>query len=442
MKTHSRGEGVHKRGHLYSRLLRAGLVLLALQPLLAFALDDAPGAPDALPIVEGIDCVGNTTMSCETIRDKLGIAVGREMDESQIALARLRLQTLPNIKAADIHLIKGSQRLRVIVVVAVTETDPITTAFSTGTLAEIARQGTRMQTIAGRITDHDLLGTGKTLDLTIVGAVPLPGSGSGQEYAARLQYFDPAVFGSRRFFFMAGAFYSRSSLDLPYSPYGAFTYSTYQQAGIGLDFSLGLHLDSHSYVTLGYRYLLNTGSGGSEGAQWLTSDGMITTLSTAPGGAFLFTIGRNTEDDPSFPTRGWLLHAYDQWHTKALFSVPSFSGNTAGGNFAGILARATWRAGPESFWTFQARPFDDFQTVFDDDLGFSIVYSHTLFEDGTERRSRWYVGPGFSNIRHPEDFPGGHYFEVGVKAGLRFETKYLGTVNLYVIAAHPFQRGY
>jgi hypothetical protein len=118
---------------------------------------------------------------------------------------------------------------------------------------------------------------------------------------------------------------------------------------------------------------------------------VIQTFNSSPGNVLLFTVGRNSEDDPSFPTHGWLLHPYDGWG-------PSLS------DFAGVVIRGTWRACEDAYWTFQARPFDDFRSLFDDDLGISIVYSHD--------------------------------YEVGLKAGVRLETKYLGTVNLYLIATH------
>lgn len=434
MTTNLRTQGVHKMRRLYRRAPRATVLLLALSSTLALAAGESASI-DAAPLVEGVDCVGNAALSCSAMRERAGIAVGQVMDESEIENARLRLQALPSVKTASIHLVKGSRRGQVLVILAVTEADPVTTAFSAGTLAEIAGQGRRFETLAARITDHDLFGSGKTIDLTLVGALPVLGSGSGNEYAARLQYFDPRLFGSDRLFLVAGAFYSRSSLDLAYVSYSAFSYGTSSESGGGVDLSLGLHLDSHSYLTLGYRYLDATAA--SDGVQWLTSDGLMTTVSPVPHGALLFTVGRNTEDDPSFPTRGWLIHAYEQW-ASSVFGGPGPTSH----NYTGVLARATWRAGADSFWTLQARPVDNFQTVFDDDLGYSIVYSHTLFQDAGGRRSRWYVGPGFSTRQRPADFAAGHDFEAGIKAGLRFETKHLGTVNFYVIAAHPFHGGF
>jgi outer membrane protein assembly factor BamA len=290
----------------------------------------------------------------------------------------------------------------------------VTTAFAAGTLAQLGPQSAWQETLAGRITDHNLFGAGKVLDLAIVGVWPV-GGGGGEEYATRLEYLDPQLFDTRKLFLTVGAFYSHTSFSFP--------------SGLGVDFSVGMHLSTYTYATLGYRYLYQGDASGNR--QYLTSDGLITTLSTAPGGALLATIGRNTEDDPFFPTHGWLLHAYGALR-------PGDPQQRIGG----VVLRGTWRAGANSFWTFQARPFDDFRSLFDDDFGVSIVYSHTLFADTQAdggRRARWFVGPGVTDLRDPI---GNYYHEIGVKAGVRLETRALGTVNVYVIATRLLRGGY
>jgi len=391
------------------------LLVLALWPAGSFAVDSSP--PDN-PYVEGIQCNGNVTTSCEFIRTRTDITVGEPLDEIQVENARLRLGTLPNFRAVQIHLIKGSHKHWVIVVIDVTEANPITSAFALGTLTQIANQAAAVETFAARVTDHDLFGSGKTLDLSIVLARPFVGGG-GQEFATRLQYFDPTLFDSRKYFFTAGAFYTEAALRFT-SPSGLLVGTgDYSNSGAGVDFSVGMHLDTYSYVTIGYRYLQNT----ARNDQYLVSDGVIQTFNSSPGNVLLFTVGRNSEDDPSFPTHGWLLHAYDGWG-------PSLD------NFAGVVIRGTWRAGEDAYWTFQARPFDDFRSLFDDDLGISIVYSHNLSssaQPGMIHRARWYVGPGVTNLGRTF---GTHDYEFGVKAGFRLETKSLGTVNLYFIATH------
>ena len=399
----------------FMKIVRACLLLLALCPAWSFALD--PG-PEDNPYVEGIQCNGNVATSCELIRTQAGITVGKALDEIEVENARLRLETLPNFRTVQIHLIKGSHKHWVIVVIDVTETDPVTTTFAAGTLTQIANRSAVIEALAGRVTDRDLFGSGKILDLSVVVARPI-GSGGGQENAGRLQYSDPRLFDSRRFFFTAGAFYTQSAF-LFGGPSALFGGSgSYHSSGAGGDFSVGMHLDTYSYVTVGYRYLQNA----AVNDPYLVFDGAIQTFNSSPGNVLLFTAGRNSEDDSSFPTHGWLLHVYDGLRTNL-------------DDFAGVVVRGTWRAGDDAYWTFQARPFDDFRSAFDSDLGISIVYSHNLFADsqpGTIRRARWYAGPGVTNLG--KTF-GIRDYQIGVKAGVRLETKYLGTVNLYLIATH------
>ena len=71
---------------------------------------------------------------------------------------------------------------------------------------------------------------------------------------------------------------------------------------------------------------------------------------------------------------------------------------------------------------FQTRPFDNYRSLFDDDLGVSITYSHSLLSDAEvgARQARWYVGPGSTSIG---EYYGQHFFEIGAKAGVRLETK-------------------
>jgi outer membrane protein assembly factor BamA len=405
------------------KMIRRLLFLLAFCPILCRAVE-----PDAqvTPMVEGVQCDGNLATSCELIRRQSGIVVGKELDDIQVENARLRLEGLTRFRSVRIHLIKGSQKHWVIVVIDVVEASPLATAYAAGALLQLPWHSSEAGVVAGRLTDYDLFGSGKSFDVAVVAARPVDGGGS-DEYAARVEYRDPRLFGSHTFFFTAGAFYSQSSFSLTgfANPVYGFTNSGGGN-GSGVDFSVGMHIGTYSYVTAGYRYLVSSNNSGDD---FLLSDGIFTTLNSAPGDAVLFTVGRNTEDDPSFPTHGWLLHAYD-----------IFNPNTGGDN-AGVLIRGTWRAGDEAWWTFQTRPFDNYRSLFDDDLGVSLTYSHSILSNAEvgARRARWYVGPGITNIG---EYYGQHFFEIGAKAGVRLETKHFGTVNFYVIATYPVHAGY
>ena len=421
--------------NLRMKLLRVCLLLWALCPLASGAVD---AGPDTNPLIEGVQCTGNVATSCALIRSQAGIVVGKELDEAQVEAARLRLEGLTQFRSVRIHLIKGSQKHRVVVVIDVVESSPITTAFAAGSLWQFPQHsGDVTGLLAGRVTDYDLFGSGKSLDFALVAARPLNGSGS-EEYAGRLEYRDPRPFDSHTFFFTAGAFYSQSffingGYTSPVNSAGAALNNSSGRGG-GVDFSVGMHLGTYSYATAGYRYVP---SFANSGHNFLVSDGIFTTLNGTGGNVALFTIGRNTEDDPSFPTRGWLLHAYDGLNP------------TTGADFAGVLVRGTWHAGANAYWTFQTRPFDNFRSLFDDDFGASIVYAHNFpgLTEASTRRARWYVGPGVTNLGHVDNLTNGgqinalHYLDFGLKAGVRLETKYFGTVNFYLIASYPVHAG-
>jgi hypothetical protein len=85
----------------------------------------------------------------------------------------------------------------------------------------------------------------------------------------------------------------------------------------------------------------------------------------------------------------------------------------------------------------QTRPFNDFRAPFDDDLGTSVTYARPLGASdhlGGIRRGRWYIGPGVTVVNHAS-------FEVGMKAGIRLDTRFLGIVNLYVIGSRVVHTG-
>jgi len=75
-------------------------------------------------VVQDIQCRGNVSTACSFIRGHLYLAVGGQLDEGEVEDAKLRLSALPNFKTVDIHLEKGSQKGRVIVVIDVTEASP------------------------------------------------------------------------------------------------------------------------------------------------------------------------------------------------------------------------------------------------------------------------------------------------------------------------------
>jgi outer membrane protein assembly factor BamA len=386
----------------------ACLMVMAFGPACRLARGDEQ---DTKLIVQDIQCRGNVSTSCKFIRGHLYLQVGGLLDEDIVKDAKLRLSALPNFRSVDIYLEKGSAKGRVVVVIEVAEANSFTMALVLGTSF---RRNTDIQTFAARFSDHNLFGAGKVLDLLLVGDAAVTRS-VARGYATRLGYLDPQLFGSNRYFLATGLFYSRSAYNFPDSGY-------LNNGSAGADVSLGRRFGSFSYATVGYRSVFSGYrffSNSSQKIQYLAFDGNLTTLTDSAKSVLLFTYGRNSEDDSSFPTRGWMFHLYDNWDPSGQ------------GHFAGAEARATWRGGSNSFWTVQTRPFNDFRAPFDDDLGTSLTYARSIEASdylGGIRRGRWYIGPGVTVVNHAT-------FEVGMKAGIRLDTRHCGIVNLYVIGS-------
>jgi len=371
---------------------------------------------DAAPlVVQDIQCRGNVATACSFIRGHLYLTPGARLDENEVENAKLRLSALSNFKSVDIHLERGTEKGRVILVIEVAEADPLSYALVLGTSL---RRNPDTQTVAARVGDHNLWGAGKTLDLLVVGDLELSHL-ANKEYATRLEYFDPQLFGSNRYFLATGGFYSGATTQ---SPFGG---GAHDKGDGGVDLSFGRRLGSFSYATIGYRYVFNSDPNARffnspRRNHYLAFDGNLTTLTDSFSRVVLLTYGRNSEDDAAFPTRGWMVHVYDNW-------APVEKQHSAGAE-----ARITFPWGHGSYLTLQTRPFTDFNAPFDDDLGTSITYARSISTGGLFeglQRGRWYVGPGFTVINH-------NHVEIGIKAGIRAETRHFGLVNLYVIGSH------
>src|SRR5688572_31141156 len=102
--------------------IRWSLLLAFLIPIGAPAAD-AEHAP-ALQVQE-IRCTGNSHVSCDFIRGHLHLNAGATLDEEEIRNAELRLSALRYFDSATIHLEKGAVRGAVVVVIDVSENNPV-----------------------------------------------------------------------------------------------------------------------------------------------------------------------------------------------------------------------------------------------------------------------------------------------------------------------------
>src|SRR5688572_21125127 len=87
-------------------------------PTLVFlivATSSTKAAIESPLLVQGVECRGNQSTSCEFIRSHLYLPAGAPVDEAEIRNGELRLSSLLNFESVDIRLEKGAQRNAVVV---------------------------------------------------------------------------------------------------------------------------------------------------------------------------------------------------------------------------------------------------------------------------------------------------------------------------------------
>jgi outer membrane protein assembly factor BamA len=345
-------------------------------------------------IVEALRCRGNINTSCRFILGSVYLTAGDRLNEEELRNAQLRLSWLRNFKSVEIHLEKGSERGKVVVVVEVSEANPIAREASIAT-ERLGRSWT--QEVAGRATDYDLFGSGKILDLQASARLPISGP-ELENVLARLQYVDPHLFDSQRYFMSAG-------LSRQHSHFVFNNGDSYDASTVATDISLGRRLFNFSYLMLGYQYRPVT---------------EITCHVSPRGnsrfdrhGTVLASLGRNTLDDPDFPTQGSLLQLY-------------FSGPPDCSDHLSFQFERIFRLGQTGFLEIRDQAGD-----------FELRYSHALRQTAWFRniqRGRWYLEPGLRNVEYGIAQKGGTVRQFALRAGLRFESRSLGIVDLSVYA--------
>ncbi len=401
------------------RILWGWVLALALVPL--WGLADAGDNPGL--IVEEMRCRGNAVTSCDFILGYLHLAPGDRLNEDEIQDAKLRLSSLPNFASVDIHLEKGSEKGRAIVIVNVVEADRVENELVAGTSARLSSYS---QIIEGRVADRDVFGTRDTVNLDFEGIAPLGGLISHGVYS-RLQVVDPtlleSLLDSNKYFLIAGVTYQNTLINYPGGGYD-------KTDQLGIDGSVGRRLFDYSYVTLGYIYRPI-----SQSVSTFTQYSTITkayafSTDTDPNnnlGVYL-GYGWDSEDDSYFPTRGSRLSS------SVGLSL----------SWVSVRFRKTWSSSPDSAWTVQVggTPGSQYRASLDESQDFSIAYGHKISASdsfGGIRQGRWYVEPGASY--YGTSAYGRPQIEWGLKAGIRLDTKAFGVVDLYVIGSISGQLG-
>ena len=383
-------------------------LFLALVPLSGLAAS----SEESELIVEDMHCRGNAVTSCQFILGYLHLAPGDRLNEEEIQTAKLKLSSLRNFVSVDIHLEKGSEKGKVLVIVEVVEADSVENEFLTGTSSRLSSLS---QTIEGRIADHDVFGTRGTLNADLEGMVPINGLTRRGIYS-RLQFADPKLLDSSKYFLITGVSYQNTLIDYPNGDFD-------KTDQLGIDASVGRRIFDYSYVTLGYLYRPISQSV----SQYIRRAGVFST-DTDPNNNRGVSLGYgwDSEDDSYFPTRGSRLSS-------------SF-----GSSWASVRFRKTWSSGTDSAWTVQigGTPGTQYRASLDESQDFSVAYARTISAGdgfGGIRHGRWYVEPGISYYGTSADRR--PLLEWGLKAGVRLDTKALGMIDLYVIGSTSGQLG-
>lgn len=387
------------RGAGWLRLRVAPLAALAALSLFGTLCPRAAAAAaqNGSPLViEALRCEGNVATSCRFILSYVHLSPGDHLDEEELEDARLRLSWLRNFSSADIRLEKGSTRGQVIVVIDVVEADTIVSASGVG----VTSMGhATSEVLFGSLSDDDLFHKGKTLNFDVEARLSSSGLAQSDRFW-QLQYIDPHLFDSQRYFLDAGVSYRTANYN--FTPQDYF----YERLW-ATDVEMGSRIGSFGYAAIGYEYRpvadmicqLNYSSGPQ------SADSAHGT----PTGA----VGWNG-DDTVFPTGGLELNA-------------RYARDVSGCGNVDVDTRYTLTVGHGSYLTFHGHyPW-----------GAGLEFAHDLTTQISPdiRRARWYVEPGFWSIGYSsnQQLAGG----IGARAGLRLDTKAFGTVDLflYVTAA-------
>jgi len=394
----------------FRALPRRSLMKSILIPLLAVTCPALVGHAQSPErgslIVEDVRCKGNASSKCSFIRGFLHVSPGDPLDEGEIQNAKLRLSSLPDFASVSIYLDKGSAKGWVLVVIEVVEADRVENEFSAGTESRLS---SLYQTIEGRVAERNALGTEDTVNLDVEAIAPIDGHTHRGIYS-RLQFVNPTLLESNKYFLISGISYQNTLIDYPYD-------ASDKTDQLGIDLAVGRRLFTYSYVTAGYlERLISQSVSESRGTRGLFS------TDTDPNNNKGWSLGYgwNSEDDPYFPTRGSRLNS-------------SF-----GVSWASIRFRKTWSIGPDSTWAVQlgGTPGSQYRASLNDSQDFSVGYQHRISPSdsfGGINRGRWYVEPGFSyygNLAY-----GRQLGEWGLKVGIQLDTKMFGMVDFYVIAS-------
>lgn len=393
-------------------LLATALAFLALAPLRVNAQDS-----DERPlVVESLQCRGAETTSCDYILSHVRVRAGDPVDEEELRNATFRLSALPSFTSVRIFLERGSERGKVNVIVEVAEASPM---LAEG-LFRVANNGANV--LGARVAHQNLRGAGERLDFSAIVRSPVEGPFEHETEYALLQYVDPSLFATERYFFIAGLSDNDTSLLTRYG-------DEIRIETTGVSLSAGRRIGAFSYLALRYDHL-PTGTFHSE---IVRTDGSIEINDVSFSRVFAVDYGWNSEDDPYFPTQGGRFNA-----SLGLTAIdsrsstdPEIDGDTDTGVGLTVSYRHTWRFAEKGFSTLAlGSPGTETRSALDEGFVLSYGYARELAPDGPfarVRRGRWYLEAGWNWLGLGD---GREVQEAGLEGGLRLSTKSFGMVEL------------
>ena len=372
---------------------------------------EVPASAEEPLVIQEVTCAGNEQTSCEFIRHHLYLNAGDALDEEQIRNAELRLSALRNFESVNFRLEKGARRGAVIVVIEVEEASPIVREWLLG---GSSRTDAERGVFAGRVAHQNLFGKGKIVDLTGVAIVPIGGDASNEAYDVALRYVDPQLFDSSRYFAVAGARWRKRQYEDIYGNFGSIDAGQFE-------FTLGRRIADFSYLSLGVTFRPNNDW---VAGQW---DGDGSFVISAPESysdhGLTISYGWSTEDDLHFPTEGSTF----QIDVGGDYSPDEPEGRSH------LQFRKTWaKAG--AYWTLKigGDPSPEYQTSLAESQLLALSYARPVTPGDIIQRGRWYVEPGFAVKGYTDS--GSVFYEYGLKAGFRADTRMFGLVDLYLLA--------
>jgi len=368
-------------------------------------------------VVQEVICTGNLITSCKFIRDHLYLVAGDALDEEQIRNAELRLSALRNFTSVNFRLEKGAARGAVIVVIEVEEASPIVREWLLG---GSSRADAQRGVFAGRIAHQNLFGEGKIVDLAAVAIVPIAGETLNEAYDIALRYVDPQLLGSNRYFGVAGVRWRNRRYEDIYGNFGSIDAGQFE-------LTIGRRIADFSYLSFG----VAVRSDNDWAAGRWDSNGDFVTSNPESFSDYGLTLayGWNTEDDLYFPTRGSTF----QINVGGDYQPNEPEGRTH------IQFRKTWAASG-AYWTFKlgGDPSPEYRDSVGESQLLSLSYARPVAPGDNIQRGRWYIEPGFALKGYTSS--GTVFYEYGLKAGFRADTKLFGFVDLYLLGTKDGSR--